>query len=1039
MSKSNCVDTEWINKLLKEVDYLVHFRNSRKERDCKNVLEWIENVHAHFFDPQFKAITMARFLDKLEHILSHHPYIKEYVISYVKDHEEYKNDILNRSYDLILGANPQNLCLILNGLSVLDIKDMDDDWWDRWFSNSIDKMCNFNEIDTKQSIRSCAGLYKKPPKNWISAWSIQCEIHMDRMYEKPESFSKILNAIGQLKINIPDSLLKKLIKNTRILLTSLSKENDLFLVSKSFAIEEVCEEKRLVSQWFELSYERIKIAKEEELESLCSAFSCIGKLDENVQMEWIQLCINKITNSFESLSIKSIANALYAMALFQLDVLSVQSFLDKCKLAFRKERSKLFNKSMTHIDFRNLMQASYFYLIKQYDLGVKIEDFSDFLNSLKNEKRKEPTDGELLVLTILEELSIHHVESEFWVNEIVDFVDFSIFDSSLPRDNNLVGKEEIFCPDERKQELCADDESSPMPWYVEESLVPRYIIEFDGIYHEVCGMTNRLTQLKTFILQNYGYNLIRIHYKDVKHIRNIIIHELSIFQNRKILPQEKKLNQSERVNIYDEFSLGLLQSENKKGISEATYQRWMLLIKEKFRTIEEARFNQLLLQFSLLVENNGRVRYAFSKFGRTDESFKQYILEQSLSYVEQYSSYEINELLHNLVRLSIKKPNDAWRDKWCEYSIKQMGAYNIYSFETVFHYSRALGMSLNTLWIQEFFKYTKESVSNAELSDLCELIECCVYYQLYFPEDWMQNLSQRLLGLLQSVDNEDVFSLMSAFSIEYIPNREMLLHRWLDKIDSVMNKTEPKLLVEFLHKLAKSDINIPEQRFIGLQNRIIEAFDLLDRQNVILLLYSLALIEINLKHIEPILDACNNYFFKKEKKVILSKSTQHEVKRLILASTYFDVLGYKMHFVIQDEHNLYESFFVEKLSTSNIKNNLEDYLRSTYFPDLKKHIKLCGLLKYIDYLSEENRLIIEVDRRNRYIKSKLMDKILLNSGYSILRLSYEEVKGIGFKYVDNEVQKYKINQNNNRNVKLQNDILQDTNFSVMPGLSKKKA
>jgi hypothetical protein len=351
MSRSNHFDHDahmknvspnlkWINGLFNEIQFLVTSYNADKEKDCKIVLSWLVKVHEHFSDPEFNTLTIARFLDDLSRITSNHPVLKTCIIKYMKDHHNFREDLFEKTYDLLLDSKPRELCHILGGLSSLELA-LPVEWWSRWFSISTGKMSSFNARDIRQSIRACARFHKKPPQEWCDSWSLQCSVQINEFFKEEDTFSKILSAVGHLKIRIDPTLLKELIDNARIFLTSLTKSEELFFVSKAFAIEEVCKEKRLVSDWFKHSYNKINDLNKREVEALCIAFFYVGKLDENVSSEWIERCVEKITGDFEHLSVKAITNALYAMALFQMEVKQVRPFLEKCMLLFKMERNKI--------------------------------------------------------------------------------------------------------------------------------------------------------------------------------------------------------------------------------------------------------------------------------------------------------------------------------------------------------------------------------------------------------------------------------------------------------------------------------------------------------------------------------------------------------------------------------------------------------------------------------------------------------------------------------------------------------------------------
>lgn len=233
------------------------------------------------------------------------------------------------------------------------------------------------------------------------------------------------------------------------------------------------------------------------------------------------------------------------------------------------------------------------------------------------------------------------------------------------------------------------------------------------------------------------------------------------------------------------------------------------------------------------------------------------------------------------------------------------------------------------------------------------------------------------------------------------------LVKWFEQSKPLINTTDPVLLIEALYQIAKANMSIPKFWLSHFQERICETFYLLGRENITLLLFGLSLLESKIEEIKPILDACQNYFLKREASIILTKRNIKEISRLLLSVNYFNTFGYKILIVLNDENHLYETLFSKKASVNYFKETSEEHLKSTYFPDLTHSVRIDYILQCVDYFSQQHGLIIEIDRRakNR-ARSQIIKKILNEAGYSIVRLDYSEIKKSGHEYVNRIIQPY---------------------------------
>lgn len=980
MSKSNHFDHDYhikrnysnnenlkiINGYFKEIEYLVYIHNSEKENDCKVILEWIEKMHVHFFDEGFNHLTFSRFFDDLTRILMNHPKIQKRVMKYINENNLLTEDLLKRTEEVLLVASPRELCHILGGIAKLQIEPSPS-YMVRWLSASKGKISNFTALDVKQSIRSLARLRVTPSPDWMHEWYIQCDAHMSEIAEKDYvDFSKMLSALAMLQVIPEPRWFKTFIAETHIYLTSLKNVEDVFMASQAFAIEAVNNNDKFVKDWFAHSLEKMEEVHGKEADFVCTALFYTTKLDNDIPLKWLDRCLLKITNEFEFLSLKGISYAMYAVALLQIDVESIRPFLEKCRQAFKRINREYFNSDYNIFEFQRIMISHFYFKLKKYDLELDINQYVELEEVLRKREHKDRSEGEKYVQEILDEVGIYNVSNEHWVGCIMDHVDF-------------------YLPSQQK------------------------ILEFDGGHHYLNGKVNRLTKLKTFILTCYGYNLIRLDYKNSREEnKRILLNELSVSKittDSSIMPQ-KSAGNARIINLPESLRLFLLKDEVRDKPNEIIYKCWMPEVYQHARKCEIPEFGNFMGQLGLLVCSHKKLKSVVHTHYEENADFREEILKKSMQKVERATSLELLELLHNFERLGIA-PDENWIHVWSDNCRVKMHEFTILDFEYAFSYFISLKIKAQPEWKTCWLSSTQNLICKMNQKDVIEFVRWCIRNKVELSDSWVLAWKARVIELfpLMKTEQEILFSLTRVFSIKEVNNDAKFIQNWFTQSESLIEGTRSELLVDAFYQLVKNKIIIPDTWLTIWQQRIMTQFYEFSLEEVSQLIYGLALSKIDILRIKPLLDLIQHYFSKNSSS--LNKDVLDDVYHKIMISiNYYDIHGYKIIINMKDYEQSYESFFPQETPFSPMKDKLEKYLREGHFYDLQRHVRIDFLLQCVDFYSVAHNLIIEVDRDIKIAKSGLIDAILVCAGYSIIRLSYERIKTLGYVYVEEKIKEY---------------------------------
>lgn len=473
------------HQIFKEIEYLLQSHNSENHKDIKLLIQWIEHFTGYFHSSYFTPVTMAHFFDVINAISIKHPQIKNDLERFFQQNQEIVVSILEKSYDLLLTSKMRELTHILSGVLLSKNFIVTKPWMDRWFECSQNHLNDANALDLKKITYCLLQAQIQPSQNWIQYWEMQCELYIFDFHQDPTSFYLALSFIDRWAFKNSNHLSSVLAQNTIMYLKEYAQSKEIFLISRCFLSEDINQNKEFLNEWFHLTEQLIRQHPKQYLEDICLAFLFIQKLQNEAPHPWIDLCIKTFITYFNDLTTKDIVKCLYSLALMQKKPEEILPFL---KLSQKKIHMG-FDESISEKNIYNIIQQltiSHFYFNKNgFDLGFETQKANLFLKKFQPNKNTNYTES--TILKFLKQFKNLEVFSEYWIPEIADTVDFAI-----QTENGLK------------------------------------LVEYDGPCHEVNGTINRLTQLKTYLLQSYGYDLLRIHHRDTMNIGSILKENLNL-------------------------------------------------------------------------------------------------------------------------------------------------------------------------------------------------------------------------------------------------------------------------------------------------------------------------------------------------------------------------------------------------------------------------------------------------------------------------------------------------------------------------------
>lgn len=451
---------------------LFTFQGNPKKEDVKILNEWLEAAQENFNNEFLTQKHFIKFIRKLNYMMKSNRRIRFVVVSYVKYNRSFTDFFLSYTKCNFLDFDKSCLCNILQFCAYVQIFP-NEIWLSIWFQQTNDFLPLFNKKDSYKSLEAVCSLYQargqEISKEWMKEWFLNSENHIEII--PAYQLIHILSFLGRLHVEPPLSWMEKYKKRVPDLLEEFVDRkrmglNCLFLFSDAFNIAEVRKNNKLLSVWFDESFEAMN-----DIHShfITGSLLSLAHTHVLVPIKWIDATLERIMIEVDisrdrSSLLKEIANALYALTLMNIDIVYCQSFLDKCNIFFKKYEKSVFCDT-ENVQFRKIIFSRNYFDLIGFKLAVDPWEYESLNNRLQTKARTSSKEQNMFG-AVLKTLFGASLKEEAYIPLIVDCSDFLIEEHRL-------------------------------------------VIEIDGFSHRIDGIENALTRTKSFMLRKDGYKVVR--------------------------------------------------------------------------------------------------------------------------------------------------------------------------------------------------------------------------------------------------------------------------------------------------------------------------------------------------------------------------------------------------------------------------------------------------------------------------------------------------------------------------------------------------
>ncbi len=453
-----------VSDYLRRFEIIISTHKYNRNTDIINIVHMLEEISPHFDDLAFTPERYARFMRDIRVLCDHCPAFSAAFSHFTERNPDFFTLFFRHTRKKLKKMDKRVVCNILWSVACLEIK-VPQEWMNTWYDVTFSHVPTFEAKDFYESLEALVMLANIPSEEWQKEWLLAYQYHVNEVEVHKQIY--IFEHIHIFShFYVKDYLFKSVQKKTEEL--SLLLTRDFQSISQLFDVEDIMDQEKLTSTWFSTSCQQMKNAN-----PFLVIKSFLGLIYSgiNIPQTWKDAFLTKMDTDFNRLSLNDMVRALYAMTLSQTDKDSALPFLLKCNSYLDTHKHHLFNKKNMG-QFRKIISAKKYFKLLGFELHV---DYMDHLETLKSwvnyERMGSGTQDK--VEAYLKHIFLDDLESEGFVDEICDAVDF-------------------FIPSHR------------------------LVCEVDGILHAVGGKQNALTQLKTLLLEGYGFTVVRL---DVRLIR----------------------------------------------------------------------------------------------------------------------------------------------------------------------------------------------------------------------------------------------------------------------------------------------------------------------------------------------------------------------------------------------------------------------------------------------------------------------------------------------------------------------------------------
>ncbi|CAO4838938.1 MAG: hypothetical protein CNLJKLNK_00903 [Holosporales bacterium] len=449
--------TDFLKQLFYSQDYLKDIKRPLTTKEIPAFHHWLDEILFYIGDKASPNLTIQKPLFILSALYMSTPENKKVVQDYFEKYPFFMRKILNVSYALMGTLEKDTLCNMVFSLGILSVRP-GREWINRFEEDTLYVMHDFNPIHFKKSITGYAHITDIYNKAWIDKWYKLSLDHIDKLQPSDiglicEALSKIDKACNKDWILYWENYTRIQAKKTNLKqLSSFIK----FYATFNFYSQD----------WVDTMIDESirKLETENDFEIVARFFNSLGVLGDFSNRQIINLTLDKIYALKDQWRIKDIGIFLYGCALLHVDLKEDHEPLLNALQVFFEHHPRHVSVPL-HATYGLMIANKYYNLVHATDFHINLDQTQEMEDYIRKCTTPSPSQTQEQIYSMFKDY--HNMEQEVWIPEILTYADL----------------------------VKVDD---------------RTIIEIDGEHHFQNGHLNSKSTLKTIILKESGYDVVRI-------------------------------------------------------------------------------------------------------------------------------------------------------------------------------------------------------------------------------------------------------------------------------------------------------------------------------------------------------------------------------------------------------------------------------------------------------------------------------------------------------------------------------------------------
>lgn len=449
--------TQFLKQIFHSQDYLKDIKRPLTPKEISALHHWLGEILFYIGDKASPNLTIQKPLFILSTLYMSAPENKKIVQDYLEKYPFFMRKILNVSYALMGSLEKDTLCNMAFSLGILNVRPSRE-WINRFEEDTLHVMHQFNAVHFKKCITGYTHITDIYSKFWIDKWYKYSLDHLENL--SSSDIGLISEALTKMDKACNNDWIQYWEKYT---LSQAKKAN---LKQLSSFIKFYATFNFYSQDWVNtmISESIKKIDTENDIEIIARFFNSLGVLGDFSNRKIINLCLKKLYMLKDQWRIKDVGIFLYGCALLQVNLKNDHEDLLSALQDFFENHPRHITIPL-HATYGLMIANKYYNLVHTTDFHINLDHSQEMEDYIRKCSNPSPSQTQEQIYDMFKDY--HNVEQEVWIPEILTYADL----------------------------VKVDD---------------RTIIEVDGEHHFQNGHLNAKSALKTIILKESGYDVVRI-------------------------------------------------------------------------------------------------------------------------------------------------------------------------------------------------------------------------------------------------------------------------------------------------------------------------------------------------------------------------------------------------------------------------------------------------------------------------------------------------------------------------------------------------